>query len=70
MGELFLQMLPDSDTASCFRALRGTKIGYMVMYGLAQYFRSEILQELRPGPRLPPNITPLFDESHNKVKTS
>ena len=48
MGELFLQMLPDSGIASCFGALCGTKIGYMVMYGLAQYFRFEILQGLRP----------------------
>ena len=68
MGELFRKMFPDSDIASGFGELSRTKIGYIVTYGLAPYFRSEIMQDLKPsGPRLPPHFTSCFDESHNKV---
>ena len=71
MGELFRKMFPDSEIASRFGELGPTKVGYIVTYGLAPYFRSEIMRDLKPpGPRLPPNFTSCFDESHNKVTMS
>ena len=71
MGELFRKMFPDSEIASKFGELGRTKVGYIVTYGLAPYFRTKVMRDLKPpGPRLPPKFTSCFDESHNKVTMS
>jgi hypothetical protein len=68
MGKLFREMFPDSDIAKNFTDLSSSKMTYMISYGLAPYFRSNIMKELKPpGPRLPPMFTSYFDEAHNKV---
>ena len=61
MGELFRKLFPDSEIASRFGELGRTKVGYIVTYGLAPYFRSEIMQDLKsPGPSSPSKFHFMF----------
>ena len=61
-GELFSKMFPDSDIAKSFQCGR-TKAGYVATYGLAPYFRSELLSILSNVPY----YTVSFDESLNQI---
>ena len=61
-GELFRKMFPDSDIAKSFQCGR-TKAGYVATYGLAPYFRSELLSILSNVPY----YTVSFDESLNQI---
>ena len=70
-GDLFREMFPDSKIAEKFGKLSSTKIGYIIVHGIAPFFRNKIMKELNPpGPRLPLVFTSCFDESHNKVTFS
>ena len=70
-GDLFREMFPESKIAEKFGKLSSTKIGYIIVHGIAPFFRNKIMKELNPpGPRLPLVFTSCFDESHNKVTFS
>ena len=55
-------MFPDSDIARSFKMSK-TKVAYMIVYGIAEYFHRSFLSLLRKSPFL----TPLFDESLNDI---
>ena len=61
-GELFSSMFPDSAIAKQFK-MGKTKTNYVICYGLAPYFKENLLCELRKASFL---VTS-FDESFNKV---
>lgn len=61
-GELFSVMFPDSDIAKRFQCGR-TKAGYVAHFGLAPYFKNNLLSQLSPCPY----YSVSFDESLNNV---
>ena len=62
LNELFMALFPDSDIAQSFKMSK-TKVSYMIVYGIAEYFRCSLLSQLKKSPF----FTPLFDESLNDI---
>ena len=62
LNELFMVMFPDSNIARSFKMSK-TKVAYMTVYGIAEYFHRSFLSLLKKSPFL----TPLFDESLNDI---
>ena len=61
-NELFINMFPDSEIAKKFSCGK-TKLSYLVTFGLAQYFTSELIAKLHDSS----NFVILFDESFNRI---
>ena len=61
-NELFMFFFPDSDVAQSFKMSK-TKVSYMIVYGIAEYFHRSLLSQLKRSPF----FTPLFDESLNDI---
>ena len=61
MDKIFLKMFPDSYIARAF-SCGASKCAYIVNHGLAPYFRSQLLQQIRGLD----SFVLLFDESLNK----
>ena len=55
-------MFPDSDIGQNFR-LSKTKVSYMTVYGIAEYFHRSLLSL----PKKSPFFTSLFDESLSDI---
>ena len=68
--EMFGQMskvyFPDSDIPDKLQ-LRWTKIGYLVQFGLAPYYRAQIFSLLLPEVGFPPKFVSCFDEAFNRI---
>ena len=68
--ELFGQMskvyFPDSDIPDKLQ-LGWTKIGYLVQFGLAPYYRAQIFSLLLPEAGFPPKFVSCFDEAFNRI---
>jgi len=62
LNELLRTMFPDSDIAKKFQ-LSSTKIAYIIRFGLAPYFHSKLLSEVKKCD----HFVLAFDESLNKV---
>ena len=62
LNELFMVMFPDSDIAQNFKMSK-TKVSYMIVYGIAEYFHRSLLSLLKKSPF----FTPLFDKSLNDI---
>ena len=62
LNELFMVMFPDSDIAQNVKMSK-TKVSYMIVYGIAEYFHRSLLSLLKKYPF----FTPLFDESLNDI---
>ena len=60
MNSLLASMLPDSQIAKSFR-LSKTKFAYYIVYGLASYYKEELLQKFKALPA----YFIFFDESLN-----
>ena len=60
-------MFPDSEIA--LKILLGrSKLGYVVNYGLAPYFRGKLFKSLKPECAfVSPKFTSCFDESFNRI---
>lgn len=65
LNDLFKSMFPDSQIASKFQ-LGPTKLAYVVRFGLAPHFQSELVSTLHECQHL----VLAFDESYNKVTQS
>ena len=65
--EMFMQMskvyFPDSDKLQ----LGWTKVGYLVQFGLAPYYRAQIFSLLLPEAGFPPKFVSCFDEAFNRI---
>ena len=61
-NELFMVMFPDSDIAQNFKMSK-TKVCYIIVYGIAEYFHRSLLSLLKKSSI----FTPLFDESLNDI---
>ena len=57
LNELFMVMFSDSDITQNFKMSK-TKVSYMIVYGIAEYFHRSLLSLLKKSPF----FTPLFDE--------
>ena len=68
--EVFVQMskvyFPDSDIPDTLQLGR-TKIGYLVQFGLAPYYRAQIFSLLLPEAGFPPKFLSCFDEAFNRI---
>lgn len=62
LNELFSTMFPDSNIAKSFQ-LSKTKCGYLINYGLAPYYKNELVQAIKASPF----VVLSFDESMNNV---
>ena len=62
LNELFMVMFPDSDIAQSFKMSK-TKVSYMIVYGIAEYFHRSLLSLLKKSPF----FTPLLDENLNDI---
>ena len=62
LNELFMVLFPDSDIAQNFKMSK-TKVSYMTVYGIAEYFHRRLFSQLKKSPF----FTPLFDESLNGI---
>ena len=49
LNELFMVMFPDSDIAQNVKMSR-TKVSYMIVYGIAEYFHRSLLSLLKKSP--------------------
>ena len=67
--EMLVQMskvyFPDSDIPDKLQ-LGWTKIGYLVLFGLAPYYREQIFSLLLPEAGFPPKFVSYFDEAFNR----
>ena len=59
---LFMVMFRESDIAQNFKMSK-TKVSYIIVYGIAEYFHHSLLPLLKKSPF----FTPLFDESFNDI---
>ena len=68
--EQFAEMLqvycPDSDVPKHIQLGR-TKIGYLIQFGLAPYYRAQIFSSLLPKVGTAPRFTSCFDEAFNRI---
>ena len=68
--EMFVQMskvcFPDSDIPDKLQ-LGWTKIGYLVQFGLAPYYRVQMFSLLLPEAGFPPKFLSCFDEAFNRI---
>ena len=62
LNELFMVIFTDSDIAQNFR-MNKTKVSYMIVYRIAEYFHRSLLSLLKKSPF----FTPLFEESLNDI---
>ena len=62
LNELFMVMFLDSDIAQNFKMIK-TKVSYMIVYGIAEYFHCSLLSLLKKYSF----FTPLFDKSLNYI---
>ena len=62
LNELFMVMFPDSDIAQSFKMSK-TKVSYMIVYGIAEYFHRSLLSLLKKSPF----FTLLLDENLNDI---
>ena len=62
LKDLFQCMFPDSEITKVF-TMSKTKCAYYINFGLAPYFREELLHDIKKSPF----YTVLFDESMNKI---
>ena len=60
LNSLLASMFPDSQRAKSIQMLK-TKCSYYIMYGLAPYYKEELIQKIEASP----NYSILFDESLN-----
>ena len=62
LNELFMVMFPNDDIAPNFK-MSMTKVSYMIVYCIAEYFHRSLLSLLEKSPF----FTPLFVESLNDI---